>query len=176
MAFMIQADDFARVERMLNQMPADLKAKVAQRALGRVRGMMKTQIARHASQRTKAAQHLFKGQMTVGFANDAEELQVRTRWLTRYKQTAGKAGRLQAMMKRAGRHHGAFVQTMKSGHVGVFMRTSDKRLPIRELYGVNIAEHINRNLDEYAELVIEIADKYVVPRLLHEMERAISIK
>lgn len=40
----------------------------------------------------------------------------------------------------------------------------------------SVAEHINRNLDEYAKPVIEIADKYVVLCLLHELERAISIR
>lgn len=49
---------------------------------------------------------------------------------------------------------GTFIATMKSGHQGVFRRTSKARLPIKELYGSGVAqvmaqEAVSENLQAY---------------------------
>lgn len=51
---------------------------------------------------------------------------------------------------------GTFVATMRSGHTGVFKRTSSKRLPIKELWGAGVTqtmteEAIMSSLEELAQ-------------------------
>ncbi|RLJ20805.1 hypothetical protein DJ031_04655 [bacterium endosymbiont of Escarpia laminata] len=53
---------------------------------------------------------------------------------------------------------GAFITTLRSGHVGVFKRLSKKRLPIQELFGpsiphVFIQSHIQRVMDTEADSI-----------------------
>lgn len=40
---------------------------------------------------------------------------------------------------------GAFIATMKSGHVGVFLRTGPGRFPIKELFTTRVADVFNDN-------------------------------
>lgn len=40
----------------------------------------------------------------------------------------------------------AFITTMKSGHVGVFERTSKQSFPIRQLYGPSVPQMVENNL------------------------------
>ena len=51
----------------------------------------------------------------------------------------------------AARIPGAFIARMRSGHVGVFERTTDSRLPIRELFGPSFIRHLGKD-DKAAEL------------------------
>ena len=63
---------------------------------------------------------------------------------------------------------GAFVQKMPSGHIGVFKRQSEKRLPIKELIGPSVAGLFmaNENIhDTVWNTVFETFEKRVLPEL-----------
>ena len=63
---------------------------------------------------------------------------------------------------------GAFVQKMPSGHIGVFKRQSEKRLPIKELIGPSVAGlfRANENIhDTVWNTVFETFEKRVLPEL-----------
>ncbi len=81
---------------------------------------------------------------------------------------------VKAAVKRGGKKPipGAFVASMRSGHVGVFKRLGNKRTPIEEKYGPavpimlnepGIAEHLN------AEAALRMSK-----RIDHEMDRVLG--
>lgn len=52
---------------------------------------------------------------------------------------------------------GAFISTMPGGHIGVFRRRTDKRLPIREMWGPSIPgtmaeDHIYKSLERVVDI------------------------
>ena len=69
---------------------------------------------------------------------------------------------------------GSFIQTMSSGHIGVFIRTSnDKNAKIKELFGVDLTKLIDPKSGN-SLVVKEITDVFYnvyEERLTHEMSR-----
>lgn len=74
----------------------------------------------------------------------------------------GEAGRI--------RVENAFIATMRTGHRGVFVRRTTKRLPIRELFGPSIA-HVFEKLVPNGEAR---RNEVLVKNLQHEIEFALS--
>lgn len=74
--------------------------------------------------------------------------------LIRFKAKQQKKGVKASAWGNAKLYPGTFIATMKSGHTGVFARTSRKRLPIKELWGPGIAktmadDAVSRVLEDY---------------------------
>ena len=67
----------------------------------------------------------------------------------------------------------AFVAKMKSGHIGVFERETDKALPIRQIMGLSVPEMVGAQ--ETREPVLEKAAETIEKRLEHEIARIIGI-
>jgi len=66
----------------------------------------------------------------------------------------------------------AFLATMKSGHVGAFLRKGRRRLPIRELMGPNLPKlAVEKHILESAQAVGEAA---FTKNLTHELGRVIN--
>ena len=64
--------------------------------------------------------------------------------------------------------NGAFVQKMPSGHIGVFRRLGEKRLPIKEFIGPSVAGlfRANENIHETVwDKIFETFEKRVLPEL-----------
>lgn len=180
---MIEIEDaeLRRAMRLFHNLPPKLKTVVARRVLGRVKSSMATHLARHVADRTKLPLWLARRGMTVRGGEDSTEVRVRTKWPTRFEEMGGRA----ASIKRAGAnlkgsYAHAFIASMKSGHTGIFQRTggmnsaSGRRNAIEELHGPNVAKHVNINPDEYGDLIGQIAEKVLLPRLLHEAGRAFA--
>ena len=62
---------------------------------------------------------------------------------------------------------------MRSGHAGVFLRAGKARLPIHELFGPNPAHDITNHPDVYQLLIDDVAEAYVMPRMMHELSRVL---
>lgn len=76
-----------------------------------------------------------------------------SRWNARQLTRGGVSYRLKGGR---GRHPHAFIRTMRSGHVGVFVRKGKKRLPIKELFGPSLG-HVFRKLRPAGEArVLEV--------------------
>jgi hypothetical protein len=63
---------------------------------------------------------------------------------------------------------GAFVQKMPSGHIGVFQRVGEKRLPIRELVGPSVTGIFNANEkihDAAWDRILEVFEERLIPEL-----------
>lgn len=82
---------------------------------------------------------------------------------------------LKAQVKKSGGKKpipGAFVAKMRSGHVGVFMRSSKKRLPVNELYGPAVPVMLNE--EGVQEHLQQEAQRRMADRLDHEMNRVLG--
>ena len=66
----------------------------------------------------------------------------------------------------------AFIARMKSGHVGVFERETDKELPIRQIMGLSVPEMVGAY--ESREAIMEKATETIEKRLEHEISRIIG--
>jgi len=66
----------------------------------------------------------------------------------------------------------AFVSSMNSGHVGVYKRVGEKRLPITELYGPSIPQMLDN--EDVRERVEERATEAIDERLTHEVNRVME--
>jgi hypothetical protein len=62
---------------------------------------------------------------------------------------------------------------MKSGHVGVYERKSEKSFPIAEKFGPSTPGMFNAN-ETVNEAVLELAGKTFDKRIQHELERLLN--
>lgn len=67
----------------------------------------------------------------------------------------------------------AFIAKMKSGHIGVFERETDKALPIRQVMGLSVPEMVGSY--ESRETILDKATETIEKRLEHEIARIIGI-
>jgi len=94
---------------------------------------------------------------------------------TNPKSPSARPRALKAAVKRAGGNKkvdGAFIARMRSGHVGVFRRSSRKRLPIEELYGPAVPVMLNN--PEVVEQLERVAVEEMEKRFEHEMNRRLG--
>ncbi|MDY0882302.1 phage tail protein [Dongia soli] len=74
-------------------------------------------------------------------------------------------------------YRGSFIATMRTGHVGVFTRTGDDRLPIKELFGPGVAGTMGRaEVRAQIEALIRERLPINVKRQMERRLRAISGK
>ncbi|CAH1058855.1 phage tail protein [Paenibacillus pseudetheri] len=82
---------------------------------------------------------------------------------------------LKAAVKRAGGNKkvdGAFLTRMSSGHIGVFRRSSRRRLPVEELYGPAVPVMLNN--PEVTEHLERVAVEEMDKRIEHELNRRLG--
>lgn len=166
------ASAFWRLSNAFARLPAELKAKVAARAMARVAQMGATQVVRLAADRVDLPPGLVR-EKTKAFQREGEAVVVvRSDWISLYRIGARQT-RTGVTVRARGSYRHAFIATMRSGHSGVMRRDTMSSLPITELYGPNPAHDITRNPDDYQALIGRVAEQHVLPRLLHELSRAL---
>ncbi|MEK4351349.1 phage tail protein [Paenibacillus sp. FSL R5-0475] len=82
---------------------------------------------------------------------------------------------LKAAVKRDGGNKkvdGAFLARMSSGHIGVFRRSSRRRLPVEELYGPAVPVMLNN--PEVTEHLERVAVEEMDKRIEHELNRRLG--
>jgi hypothetical protein len=69
---------------------------------------------------------------------------------------------------------GSFLAQMQSGHLGVFRRAGEKRLPIKEAVGPSVAHMVGS--DDIIPRVQERAYQVLDQRIAHHIDRALGVK
>src|SRR5690606_13890390 len=135
------------------------------RAMRRVASMGATQVVRRVSQRTGLKQKLVRAR-TRHYQSAGEAIvRVVSDWISLYEIGATQTARGVTVSGRGSYAHAFIVERYK----GVYRRAGKARLPIRQLYGPNPAHDIDNNPEVYDDLLAEVAEKYVLPRLIHEL-------
>ncbi len=171
---MIVADaaEYLALSRAIWKLPGEIQAKAFARAGSRVVKQARTAYLRRAAPRLKLPQKVIREKTTAKFnaGGSTAEVVVRSGWIPLAKLGASQT-RKGVRVRSRGSYRHAFMAQMASGHVGVMMRTSARRLPIRELFGPNPAHDITNNDDVYLAVLAEVIDEALAPRVLHELNR-----
>ena len=163
-----------RIERMLRGIPGAMP-KVVTRAINKTAGPAKTQIGKEIrteinTTTKRVNQRLFLQKAT--YTNWAATISISKRRLPLMSFGAKqiKKGVSYNILKSGGRKKidSAFIQTMSSGHVGVFRRKSDQRLPIVEMFGPSIGQVFDKSVS-IAKRVIFQAYKRLDHNIEHEL-------
>lgn len=147
MQFDVKADVSAAMRKLKNSQKAVTAAAVS--ALNKTISEVKTQTVRDMQQEMGEAM----GLNTTGFRKALQEAKANRNKLAASITATGKPlplimfGARQAASGTSAKawnkrklYKGTFIATMKSGHKGVFKRSSKKRLPVKELYGPSIPQ------------------------------------
>lgn len=168
----IDASDLAQIARAMGGLPGEIKAKVFARAMRRVSETARTRVIRRQAPRLDLSQKVIREKTTARFnaGGHTAEVVVRSGWIPLYKLGATQTSRGVRVRLRGSYRH-AFIAKMDSGHRGVFMRTTKARHPIRELFGPNPAHDITNNQAVYIEVMAEVLEEVLAPRVMHELGR-----
>ncbi|MEO3997194.1 phage tail protein [Mesorhizobium sp. CAU 1732] len=166
------AAEYLALSRAIRKLPGEIRAKAFARAGRRVTQMARTRYLKRAAPRLKLPQRVIREKTTARFnaGGNTSEVVVKSGWIPLHKLGATQT-RSGVRVRLRGSYKSAFIAQMKSGHVGVMMREGAARLPIRELFGPNPAHDITNNDAVYLELLAEVIDEAMAPRVLHEIDR-----
>lgn len=166
------ASDYLALSRAIRKLPGEIRAKAFARAGRRVTEMARTRYLRRAAPRLKLPQRVIREKTTARFnaGGSTSDIVVRSGWIPLYKLGATQTSK-GVRVRLRGSYRSAFIAKMKSGHTGVMMREGKSRLPIRELFGPNPAHDITNNDAVYIELLAEVIEEAMAPRILHELDR-----
>jgi hypothetical protein len=189
----IDALEMEQLQRALAGLDGTVQAKVVARALRRAAQMARTQVVRRASEQSDMPfGEVRRRTIVLNAGGSSSEIVMRSGWWPLYKLGGAHETKPPKLTKKQikervrqprstgvivrswGHHRGAFIAGMRSGHKGVFIRTSGSRLPIRELWGPNPASFVNNHPAEYEAILADVQRRVVVPRIMHEIARAMS--
>lgn len=158
--------------RAIRRLPDEIKAKAFARAMRRVSEMARTRIVRRSAEHTHMPQKFVRERTTalLNAGGHTADLVMRSNWIGLHKLGARQTSRGVAVRGRGSFAH-AFIAGMASGHIGVMQRTGKSRLPIRELFAANPAHAVTNNPEVYLQVLAEVIDEVLAPRVLHELTR-----
>jgi hypothetical protein len=170
-ALHVDASDFFRLSRQLDNLPSAIKAKVIRRALRRMQTMGRTRVVRLAAKRIKIPQKHIRERTTLPYGDgQSREIVVRSNWI-RLGKLGARQGVRGALVRGRKSIRGSFVLQAGAGGAGVFKRVGKARYPIRELYGPNPANDIATSPEPYQQLLNELIADELGNRMLHELSR-----
>ncbi|GLS29945.1 Prophage minor tail protein Z (GPZ) [Mesorhizobium albiziae] len=166
------ASEYLALSRAFRKLPGEIKAKAFARAGKRATQMARTAYLKRAAPRLKLPQKVIRERTSARFnaGGNTSDVVVRSGWIPLHKLGATQTSKGVRVRLRGSYRH-AFIAKMDSGHVGVMLREGSSRLPIRELFGPNPAHDITNNDAVYLELLAEVIDEALAPRVLHEIDR-----
>ena len=168
------ASDFAQLGRAIHRLPGEIKAKAMARAMRRMRDMARTRIVRRSAERVDIPPSRVRDVTTAHFNAGGNSIDVvmASGWIPLYKLGARQT-RIGVSVRMRGSYAHAFIAKMKSGHAGVMRRegAGAPRLPIRELFGPNPAHDVTNNPEVFLEVMAELIEERLAPRVLHEIDR-----
>lgn len=172
MGVVFDASELRVLGREISRLPGEIKAKAMGRAMRRMRDMAKTKVVKRSAERTDLPQRKVRELTTAQFnaGGNTIEITEKSGWipLAALGATQTKSG---VRVRLRGSYKSAFIAKMASGHRGVMKRTGKARLPIKELFGPNPAHDITNNPDVFLEVLVEIIEDNLAPRVLHEIDR-----
>ncbi len=164
------AEEYLALSRAIRKLPGEIRAKAFARAGRRVVEMARTRYVKRAAPRLDLPQSVIREKTTARFnaGGNTADVVIRSDWIPLFKLGATQTSKGVRVRLRGSYRH-AFIAKMKSGHVGVMMRTGPDRLPIRELFGPNPAHDVTNNDQVYLAVLAEVMDEAMAPRVLHEI-------
>ncbi|WP_082529970.1 hypothetical protein [Rhizobium sp. Root1203] len=170
--FRFEASEILNLSRAIKALPEAIKTKAMASAMRRMREMARSRIVKRNAEHTRLPPGVVRKLTTSRFnaGGNTQEVIVKSGWIPLQKLGATQTSRGVRVRGRGSYAH-AFLSEMDSGHRAVAMRVGDKRLPIRELFGPNPAHAITNNPEVYLDVLAEIIEQNLAPRVLHEIER-----
>lgn len=164
------ASDFWRLSDAFARLPAEIRAKVTARAMARVADMGRTRVVRRIAERVDLPPGIVRDKTHAYVDAQGAVIRVKTNWISLYRIGARQT-RSGVTVRARGSYKSAFIATMNGG-TAVFKREDGAgRFPVTALYGPNPAHDIRTSPQVYQDLMNELAEKVVMPRLLHELGR-----
>ena len=163
------SSDFFNLSRAFGRLPDDIKHKVAARAMARVGDMGRTQVVKRIAERIKLPAGIVRDATQAHVSADSAMIRVRSKWISLYRIGARQT-RTGVTVRGRGSYQSAFIATMNGG-TAVFKREGASRFPVEALYGPNPANDVRTSPDVYERLLVDIAERHVMPRMLHELGR-----
>lgn len=173
------AEEIKALGRAFGNLPGEIKVKAMASAMRRMRDQVRTQVVKLDAKRVDIPVGKVRERSTAYFNAGGNTIKVveESGWIRLYELGARQT-RTGVSVKLRGSYRHAFIAAMKSGHQGVFRRTpgthmasNPKKEEIRELFGPNPAHDITNNPDEYLNLMADLIEDKLLPRVLHEIER-----
>jgi len=170
----IDASDFETLGRAIARLPGEIKAKAMARAMRRMRDMTRTRVVKRSAERTDIPVGMVRALTTAAFNAGGNTIEIveKSGWIGLYKLGARQT-RTGVTVRGRGSYRSAFIAKMKSGHTGVTIREGKSRFPIKELFGANPAHDVTNNPDVFIEVLAEVIESHLAPRVLHEISRLI---
>ena len=160
--------DYARMAARLRRTPIDIKARAFARVMARLRDMARTRVVKAASDWTDTPQKLIRPTTQARAIADAIDINMRTPWFALAKLGARQTARGVSVRGR-GVLRGAFIARGR-----VLARAGAARYPIRELYGANPAHAIGAKPAYFEEVMAQLLETHLIPRVMHELDRLIA--
>lgn len=180
----VDTSDLGWLARGFRKLPKEMQDRVIVRSMNRVGKQLETRLARNVAQRIKIPQKHVKAVLRSYYrrSDTSLVLALKSGWipLIDLGATQGKKG---VSVRGRKQYKGAFITTVRragatgthSGHEGVFRRKEGvARLPIVQQFGPNPAHAVLRKDGEYLQLALDDADQLIMPRLVHELNRALG--
>lgn len=178
------ASEIEQLGRAIANLPGEIKSKAMARAMSRMRDMARTRIVRRSAERVKLPAGTIRELTTAHFNAGGNSIEIieKSGWISLYKLGATQTSRGVRVRLRGSYRH-AFIATVKAGkggatHTGVWrrvpgtkMRSNPKKEQIRELFGPNPAHDVTNNPEVFMEVLAELIEDHLAPRVLHELDR-----
>jgi len=181
-------DTFDKLERAFRDLvPVERRNAAYARAINKAVAQARTQWVRFIVKSTQLPYGYVRSATVVFNASAARPtatLMVSGRYLTLFRYALAAGGKpfllpSGVVAGRWGMHRGAFIAKMPNGHIGIFARTSKKRLPLKQLYGPSVPRPL---LDERkvgfnkdaAKVITDKVGEVILPLALHEIGREID--
>lgn len=166
------ASDFVTLGRAFRNLPGDIKVKAMNRAMRRMRDMARTRIVKRSAERVDLPQSRVRKITTAYFNAGGNTIDIteKSGWISLYDLGATQTSR-GVRVRARGSYRSAFIAKMQSGHRGVMKRVGKERVPIRELYGPNPAHDVTNNPDEFLDVLSDLLEDELMPRIVHELGR-----
>lgn len=168
----IDASEFMRIGMRLHNLPDEIRRAALYGAAKRVGQMARTRIVKDVAAMVRVPQKAVRSRTGISADQSGSvAIVIRSKWIPLYELGARQT-RAGVTVRLRGSYAHAFLATMKSGHAGVFRRTGagSPRLPIHEQFGPNPAHAVIRKADNYQQILAEIAEQNMLPRLMHEID------
>lgn len=174
----IDSSDFERKANAFHQLPEAMRYVAFRRAMSRMKSMATTRVVRRIAERVRIQQKFVRQATRTRYSetDGSMEILIRSGWIPLYSIGARQTRKGVTVSKRGSYRH-AFIASMASGHKGVFINTgeynyaSKRNNAIRELYGPNPANDVATSPAEYEQIMAELMETALVPRLVHELDR-----
>jgi hypothetical protein len=175
--------EIEQLRRAFLKMPGEIQTKVMGRTMRRLGSMARTRIVARSAAHTQMPAEIVRAMTTASFnaGGNTSKVVMESGWVPLQRLGAVQNG-AGVFVNRRGQYDHAFVAAFKSGHVGVMRRIPGTQMPsskgkreqLREQFGANPAHAVTNNADVYLDVMAELIQDYLFPRMVQEMNNILS--